>query len=333
MVERARISELNLKLVRTAEYPFHPSNANDLKPKAAEHRQTDPVADSEPYEFIPIPSPRRHVRAADGSDDALPIFLSNDASPSDPQQSDDRSRQVRRGWLVWAVGNKTSIAVLSASAVAVILLGIRGFSTSPPDATATQTGAPGGIVRSSVELVPKPAKPAQVTQQAAAATPAAAAAVQPPPPSASPVPVSPSAPTREDIVLAYRTALQGQTERSPERSQVASAPPASNAALASNAASAPARLLDKEEVAALLERAQRLMAVSDIASARLLLERAADARDASAAFALASTYDPAVLGRTSSVAPDVAMARHWYEKARSYGFPDAQRRLDRLQKN
>jgi hypothetical protein len=322
MVERARFSEINLKLVRTTEYPFHPSNANDLKPKAAEHRQTDPVADSEPYEFIPSPSPRRRIRASDGSDDALPIFLSNDAGPSDQRQSDNRSRQARRGWPVWAVGNKTSIAVLSASATAIIVLGIKGFSASLPDATA---------------------KPAQVTQQAAATKPAAAVAVQPPPPSASPVPVSPAAPTREDIVLAYRTALQGQaersTDRSPEHSQVANAAPAFtaapplNAAAASKAAPAPVRLLDKEEVATLLERAQRLMAVSDIASARLLLERAADARDASAAFALASTYDPAVLGRASSVAPDVAMARHWYEKARNYGSPDAQRRLDRLQKN
>ena len=51
-----------------------------------------------------------------------------------------------------------------------------------------------------------------------------------------------------------------------------------------------------DELAALLKRAKGLLAVGDITSARLLLERAADAQEAEAALMLAGTYDPQVLG-------------------------------------
>ena len=60
--------------------------------------------------------------------------------------------------------------------------------------------------------------------------------------------------------------------------------------------SAGARRLDPDELATLLKRAKSLIAIGDIAPARLLLERAADAQEASAALLLAQTYDPAVLG-------------------------------------
>jgi TPR repeat protein len=73
----------------------------------------------------------------------------------------------------------------------------------------------------------------------------------------------------------------------------------------------------------------------DIAAARLLLERAASAQDATAAFLLAQTYDPAVLGvrDTRSITPDPVMARDWYRKAASFGSADAQQRLTQLQNN
>jgi hypothetical protein len=96
----------------------------------------------------------------------------------------------------------------------------------------------------------------------------------------------------------------------------------------------PARLIEKEELASLLERGRYLLSIGDIAPARLLLERAADAHDASAAFDLAGTYDPAVLTRShvSGIAPDLAMARMWYEKALNLGHSEAQQRLAKLQK-
>jgi hypothetical protein len=96
----------------------------------------------------------------------------------------------------------------------------------------------------------------------------------------------------------------------------------------------PARVMDKEELASLLKRGRYLLSIGDIAPARLLLERAADALDASAAFDLAGTYDPAVLTRShvSGIVPDLAMARMWYEKALSLGHSEAQQRLAQLQK-
>ena len=46
--------------------------------------------------------------------------------------------------------------------------------------------------------------------------------------------------------------------------------------------------------------------------------------------ALATTYDPIVLGtrRVIGVAPDIAKARVWYEKAKEFGSTDASRRLE-----
>jgi TPR repeat protein len=125
-----------------------------------------------------------------------------------------------------------------------------------------------------------------------------------------------AAPTRDEIAAALRTARQSQ----PEIRQ----PPA---------AAAPARRLDADELAVLLKRARSLIAVGDIAPARLLLERAADAQEAGAALLLAQTYDPAVLGTpdTRSITPDPAAARDWYQKAARFGSPEAQQRLSQMQ--
>ncbi len=94
-------------------------------------------------------------------------------------------------------------------------------------------------------------------------------------------------------------------------------------------AAAAVRRIDPDELAALLKRAKGLLAVGDITSARLLLERAADGQEAEAAFMLAGTYDPQVLGVQDmrSITPDPAMARSWYQKAAQLGSADAKRRL------
>jgi TPR repeat protein len=95
----------------------------------------------------------------------------------------------------------------------------------------------------------------------------------------------------------------------------------------------PARKIDADELATLLKRAKSFIAIGDIAAARLLLERAADAQDASAALLLAQTYDPAVLGTPDarSITPDPAAARSWYQKAARFGSLDAQQRLAQMQ--
>lgn len=96
--------------------------------------------------------------------------------------------------------------------------------------------------------------------------------------------------------------------------------------------SEPMRNLDPGEVAALIRRGQDLLTGGDVQSARLLLQRAAEARDARAALLYGKTYDPAVLRQSgaSDALADVVQARLWYQKAREWGEPEAQRQLDAL---
>jgi hypothetical protein len=81
-----------------------------------------------------------------------------------------------------------------------------------------------------------------------------------------------------------------------------------------------------------LKRGEQLLKDSDVVSARLFFERAADAGLAEGATALAGTYDPHELVRVRIVGlkPDVAAARRWYERARDLGSTDAADKLARL---
>ena len=92
------------------------------------------------------------------------------------------------------------------------------------------------------------------------------------------------------------------------------------------------RKLDQEEIAVLLKRGKDLIANGDLAAARLVLQRAANANDAEAALALGATYDPFVLRalKVYGFKADPVMARVWYEKARELGSAAAPRRLEML---
>ena len=133
---------------------------------------------------------------------------------------------------------------------------------------------------------------------------------------------APSTPSREAIATAYQIALQAQA---PVPVAVQPAPP-------QPALPQPARALDADTLAGLMTRAKSLIGVGDIAAARLLLERAANAQDATAALLLAQTYDPAVLGTrdSRSVNADATAARDWYQRAAALGSADAQQRLAQL---
>jgi hypothetical protein len=87
-----------------------------------------------------------------------------------------------------------------------------------------------------------------------------------------------------------------------------------------------------EEVAVLLKRGKDLIATGDLAAARLMLRRAAEANNAEAALALGATYDPLVLRQLKAYGftADAAMARSWYEKAAELGSSAAPRRLEML---
>jgi hypothetical protein len=117
---------------------------------------------------------------------------------------------------------------------------------------------------------------------------------------------------------------------------VAVAPPVAMAAAVPSAMPAPpqadiVRSLDSREIAALIKRGQDLLAGGDVQSARLLLMRGAEARDARAALLVGTTYDPALLRQVGADGlADIAQARMWYQRAKEWGEPDAQRKLEAL---
>jgi TPR repeat protein len=126
-------------------------------------------------------------------------------------------------------------------------------------------------------------------------------------------------PTRDDIKSAYQSALQ---TAAPQIAPVAESvtPPA------------PVHHLDPSDIASALSRGVALIASGDLAAARLVLRRAAEAGDARSAMALAETYDPAILEKRGvhGVVADLAKARDWYEKAKQFGAAEATQRLELL---
>ncbi len=90
----------------------------------------------------------------------------------------------------------------------------------------------------------------------------------------------------------------------------------------------PAAALPPGLVAALLKRGNQSLDLGDIAAARLLFGRAAEAGNAAAATALGKTYDPSysTIGQT----PDPARAAQWYRKAVALGDTQSSGLLKRL---
>jgi TPR repeat protein len=92
------------------------------------------------------------------------------------------------------------------------------------------------------------------------------------------------------------------------------------------------RQLGSDEVAALLKRGEGFIASGDLASARLVLQRAAEAGEAQAALSLAGTFDPIVLDKLGlqGQKADIEKARIWYQRAQELGSAAAPRRLQLL---
>jgi hypothetical protein len=96
-----------------------------------------------------------------------------------------------------------------------------------------------------------------------------------------------------------------------------------------SAAPAAARTLSAEQIRLLVEQGEKYIAVGDVVAARTIFQRAAEAGDATAALALAATYDPIVLAKLGvmGMGADVEKARAWYQMAESYGSAEASQRL------
>jgi hypothetical protein len=87
------------------------------------------------------------------------------------------------------------------------------------------------------------------------------------------------------------------------------------------------------EIAALLARGDWLFATGDVASARLLYERAADAGVARAAVRLGATFDPVFSGlpHPRGLRGDSGTAVFWYRRARDLGATGVASRLKSLE--
>jgi TPR repeat protein len=109
----------------------------------------------------------------------------------------------------------------------------------------------------------------------------------------------------------------------PSTPSVTATPPV--AAAAPDAASA-------DEIAALMTRADQLVATGDIVAARGFYERAAEHGDAPAMTAAGKTYDPLFLEemRVRGSRGDAGKAAEWYRRAGAAGDAEAAQRLKRL---
>jgi hypothetical protein len=117
--------------------------------------------------------------------------------------------------------------------------------------------------------------------------------------------------------------LASSRQLEPAQPGIASPPPAAVPEIRATAS------LSDDETAAMLRRGQYLIAAGDIASARLILQRVAEAGSARASFTLAGTFDPTVLSKLGVIGarPDPAKARAWYTRAAEQGSPEARDRL------
>ncbi len=267
---------------------------------------TDP--DAMPY--ILARADRTDLSPDDTPHDPIPLFLSDPNSLPDPREFAPRRVRSRAGLATQIVAS-----VLTAAAIAVLVTLFHSDVSRLFAANATAW-------MGSMAANPPAASPAPVAGQVPLKDPARVSdTMQFANAEARDTSVA-AMPSREAIAAAYQNALQAQT---PAQPAVLVAQPSEP--------SPPVKTLDAETLAGLMTRARSLMAIGDIGAARLLLERAAHAQDPTAAFVLAQTYDPAVLGNNDmrSISADPAAARNWYQKAAALGSVEARERLTQIQ--
>jgi len=136
--------------------------------------------------------------------------------------------------------------------------------------------------------------------------------------------------TRRSDPAAWQSSSPSQTPAQASVQTPVQAAPAASSPASNNAASS--RSLNAEEIAMLRKMGDDYISNGDFVGARSVLERAADAGDASAAFAIASTFDPIVLARfkVRGLEPDIVKAEFWYERARALGSSEAPHRLQAM---
>jgi hypothetical protein len=285
------------------------------------HRSYDP--DIEPYDENLTDhrvAPYKFGQSArtDYPEESVPLFLSDYDSEPDPSEYMPALRKDRRP----SISSRILAGVFATAAIAILVALFSSdaardiIANAKASSTAVFSAASAAVQPNPTQLTARDIQlkdPAQSKDPTRLSAPAnqtlgvrsVTAVVVPP--------------TREEITMAYQNAMQG------------GAPPA--AAVAELMIPGDAiHHLDPDAIASSLRRGDALIATGDLAAARLVLRRAADAGDARAAMTLAETYDPTFLEKLGvhGVVPDLAMARSWYEKAKTFGSAEAPQRLETL---
>jgi hypothetical protein len=281
-----------------------------------------------PYTF------EQSVRTDSHTEDPVPAFLSDYGDVPDPSEyvtplrkhgRRSVSARILAGVLataaaavLFAMFSSDATRNIIANATASIAASLPAYAALQPDraqltAPDTQLRNPNDAARPSAALASQTSGVRAVTTTAVARTP-------------------------EEITTAYQSTKPDG--RAAAASLLAAAPPAGAPVAAPQPApvaeplipEAAIHRLDPNEIASSLKRADDLIASGDLAAARLVLRRAANAGDARAAMTLAGTYDPVILEKLGvhGFVPDIAMARVWYEKAKKFGSVEAPRRLELL---
>jgi hypothetical protein len=247
-------------------------------------------------------------------ENSVPLFLSDyDDDEPDPSEFITTVQKGRGSYI-----SSRILAGVSATAAMAILVAV--FSSDAARDIMANAKSSSTAVLSAASAAVQP-NPAQLTAESDPAQSKDPARLSAPENQASGLRSATTAavPTREDVRTALQSAMQGDAAQA--------------AAVAEPMIPGDAiHHLDPGEIASSLRRGNDLIASGDLAAARLVLRRAANAGDAHAAMTLAGTYDPVVLEKLGvhGFVPDAAMARVWYEKARKAGSAAAPQRLELL---
>ena len=284
-------------------------------------------------------SPRSLVqgdRARPERDTAAPLFISDPHGRTKAQEyagHDESDRTLRK--------SRSGIPRLIAAGIAIASVGGACAAFNTQIAKSVRDAVSGKVSAASIT--------SRLSEQDITAIPASKPGRDPIPLGDPIVPVAqaalPPVLSGEAMKAASRNALQGQPQlvarETPDPGgqstqihtpQFAAASPVPTPSAGPQPANGPIHRLAPDQIASLIRRGDDLIGSGDIAAARLVLRRAAEAGDARAMIKLGATYDPALLSRINNhgVTPDLASARDWYEKAAQLGAPEARRRLEAL---
>ena len=173
------------------------------------------------------------------------------------------------------------------------------------------------LIANQAEQTPAIAAPPAEQAPAIAAPPAEqASAITAPPAEQGSAIAAP--PAEQASVIAAPSLIAKPVERSYEKPAASSAEPP-KAATSQGGRNVAEQHLSAEKIAGLLARGDALVSRADIASARLVYERAAAAGNAEAALRLGISYDPSFLSRAGVKGSrgDAGLAAYWYERARA----------------